>query len=543
MGNEYSGGNIRTELQGSRKVAGYNPGQLKTLREKFVLMCDDDLSIDLKSFSEIIRIKDEEAAEIFKLFDADGSGKIDSYEFICGITLLSHTSLKQKAEIIFGLFDFDESLELNKDELIVLSRCVVCALLSMSGKKTFPTISEIDKKLNAILTKYDLQNLQNISLLEFQSLISKDPDILNLLKAYNFVLSDDLREIIEDDKVPVQCDSDVDEEVNFKSKVENATENHRNVKGIDPEITEDRIRAALKYKSDFVNDSYKPNYFSSVTEDKRSPEVNIEPLHVFGYRGFDMRNSIKPTPTAELVLFSGKTAVVYNKKSNSQKIFQYHTQEISCMASFESYFATGEFGEDPAIHVWDSKTLQVKFTLQGILKKGVSHLKFSHDGKKLAAVEISSNHTVVIYDFGKLLAGKATDFKEQVLGIYKGPDKVSFSHLGHLRHGVRRKRQFLVVRLQAESGLYSDQARVQHSYGIDFLERKQSQPALFGVPVPSSHCRTTEWSSHQLQDCHCFGKCCHQRRQNRKTSGHFCVQRNSECSTQCSLWIYFLQKK
>jgi WD40 repeat protein len=323
------------------------------------------------------------------------------------------------------LFDFDESLELNKDELIVLSRCTVCSLLSMCGKKNFPSIAEIDKKLNAILTKYDMQNLQNISLSEFQSLISKDTDILQLLKSYNFVWSDDLREIMEDEKAVVQCDSDLDEEIDLKFHAEKKLGGKLQADTyVSSENIEDRIKMAENFRKEFVNEIYRPQYFRNATEEKRSPEVNIEPVHVFGFRGYDMRNSIKTTPTGELILYSGKTAVVYNKKTNVQKIFQHHTQEISCIAAYESYFATGEFADDPTIHVWDSKTLQVKFSLQGILKKGVSHLRFTHDGKKLAALEMGSNHTVVIYEFAKLLAGKAGDFKDQVSGVYKGPDKV-----------------------------------------------------------------------------------------------------------------------
>lgn len=305
----------------------------------------------------------------------------------------------------------------------------------MCGKKSFPSIAEIDKKLNAILARYDMQNLQNISLTEFQSLISKDTDILQLLKGYNFVLSDDLREVMEDEKAIVQCDSDLDEEIEIKTKIEkNKLEISRFSSVVDRETLDQRVKKVEEYKKDFSNDNFKPSFFTTITEEKRSPEVNVEPIHVFGFRGFDMRNNIKTTPTGELVFFSGKSAVVYNKKVTSaptQKIFQYHNQEISCIAVYESYVATGEFGEDPVIHVWDSKTLQVKFSLQGILKKGISHLRFSHDGKKLAAIELGSNHTVVLYDFAKLQAGKATEYKDQVLGVYKGPDKVTSNNQEH----------------------------------------------------------------------------------------------------------------
>lgn len=63
MGQEYSG-LIRGELRNSKKIAGYNPAQLKLLREKFVLVCDDDLSIGQESFKDIMRVKEDEARDV-----------------------------------------------------------------------------------------------------------------------------------------------------------------------------------------------------------------------------------------------------------------------------------------------------------------------------------------------------------------------------------------------------------------------------------------------------------------------------------------------
>lgn len=71
MGAEFSG-QIRNEILNSKKIVGYNPMQLKLLREKFVLVCDDDLSIDLKSFKDLLRFKeDEEAKEVIRGFITD----------------------------------------------------------------------------------------------------------------------------------------------------------------------------------------------------------------------------------------------------------------------------------------------------------------------------------------------------------------------------------------------------------------------------------------------------------------------------------------
>jgi hypothetical protein len=43
------------------------------------------------------------------MFDSDGNGSIDSYEFVCALSLMSHATLDEKAELIFNLYDFDKS--------------------------------------------------------------------------------------------------------------------------------------------------------------------------------------------------------------------------------------------------------------------------------------------------------------------------------------------------------------------------------------------------------------------------------------------------
>jgi Ca2+-binding EF-hand superfamily protein len=98
-------------------------------------MCDDDLGIDLMKFKQLVKMKEEDAKIVFQLFDFDGSGKIDSYEFICCLALLAHATLEEKAGLVFSIYDFDGSQVLNQDELVVLFRCVICSLAAMSSRK------------------------------------------------------------------------------------------------------------------------------------------------------------------------------------------------------------------------------------------------------------------------------------------------------------------------------------------------------------------------------------------------------------------------
>ena len=68
------------------------------------------------------------------MFDMDQNGSIDSYEFVCALSLLSHATLDEKAELIFNLYDFDRSQSISKDELTVLMANTMASFKSMEGK-------------------------------------------------------------------------------------------------------------------------------------------------------------------------------------------------------------------------------------------------------------------------------------------------------------------------------------------------------------------------------------------------------------------------
>lgn len=98
----------------------------------------------------------------------DKSGTIDSYEFVCALSLLSHGSLDEKAELIFNLYDFDRSQSISKDELTVLMTNVLSALKSME-KKPAPSIAEVEKKTNELFAAMDNNQDESISLQEFKN--------------------------------------------------------------------------------------------------------------------------------------------------------------------------------------------------------------------------------------------------------------------------------------------------------------------------------------------------------------------------------------
>ena len=111
--------------------------------------------------------------QLMDMFDMDKNGSIDSYEFVCALSLMSHATLDEKAELIFNLYDFDRSQSISKDELTVLMANTMASLKSMEGKPA-PSINEVEVKTNELFAGADADANNQISLKEFKNYIKKD---------------------------------------------------------------------------------------------------------------------------------------------------------------------------------------------------------------------------------------------------------------------------------------------------------------------------------------------------------------------------------
>ena len=133
-------------------------------------MNSDDYCLDRNGLKAFFKCKDREIDVLMDMFDMDQNGSIDSYEFVCALSLMSHATLDEKAELIFNLYDFDRSGSISKDELTVLMANTMASLKSME-KKPAPTINEIEQKTNAFFSAADTDGDMQISLKEFKTYI------------------------------------------------------------------------------------------------------------------------------------------------------------------------------------------------------------------------------------------------------------------------------------------------------------------------------------------------------------------------------------
>ena len=66
-------------------------------------------------------------------------------------------------------------------------------------------------------------------------------------------------------------------------------------------------------------------------------------------------------------------------------------------AKNSSLIATGEFGENPSLHLWDSETLRNIAIMTGVHQNGIHLLSFFDQDKYIASCGIRKNTPILIY--------------------------------------------------------------------------------------------------------------------------------------------------
>lgn len=309
--------------------------------------------------------------------------------------------------------------------------------LNAMAQKAPPTIKEVEAKAKAILSRWDTNKDGVISLDEFKSLVTKDPDILRLLMNYGLVSKEELREDYggTGGDIP-DCDSDIENELNHPDTEDNERAErikmgieYKEKKSDEGDLYEaeeaeqgDEFMAVKPWIGTVKNSV--PSTYQPKKGESNAPEANLELEYVHGYRCHDARNNLKYSPNGTIVYHTAAVGVVLNSKDNTQKFFIQHTDDITCLDMYENLVATGQVGAKPMVCVWDCNTREAKAIFQGDLQKGIAQVTFSNNGKKLAAIANDDDHTIAIYDLEKFLNPSYDKRKSKTDGsiiVGKGP--------------------------------------------------------------------------------------------------------------------------
>merc|ERR1719482_2500829 len=116
MGNE-SMENVMNKFTGGKKL---KPAYIKKLYKKFKQVDQDGSgTIDYPEFLQVMEEEDHPLMQrMFRLFDADSSGRLELKEFIVGLSNYTSAAKTDKLKFAFMMFDEDGSGFIERRELV-----------------------------------------------------------------------------------------------------------------------------------------------------------------------------------------------------------------------------------------------------------------------------------------------------------------------------------------------------------------------------------------------------------------------------------------
>lgn len=350
--------------------------------------------------------------QVFSFFDMDENGFIDQFEFICILVFLTRKKIASRIEAIFSIVDPDNNLHCEADLLYKLVEIIMRASRSNDKKKNQEQLNkEINSKISKIKSKRDSSDT-DVNLEEFTDILLADVDLKMALINIGIFGMHELSRNIEDNDLILEVSKfeTIEKELKGQREKEQAGTSGvaSSLVGISSvfnqlgELTED----LLSIDAMMLDERSSPSNFKCQASDGLEPEIKIDLEYVYGYRCHDSRNNVFFNPEGRILFHASQVGVQLDYLKREQKFIMQETSEIACMDTYDNLTVTGEIAESPVLVLWENRTMHIESSFTSEISMGISHVKFSLDGKKLAVASLDSNRTIYVLSVEDLLKGQ-----------------------------------------------------------------------------------------------------------------------------------------
>ena len=342
--------------------------------EGFGLTLDEVQEIFRISLKEYLGYTDKRldalAETLFHLYDDDRNSLVDSMEFMSSLALISGMSAEEKLLYLFGIYDFEESGELNIDAMTLALRCSMSGLRKLAGIIP-PPDSDIDR-IAAGAFEYPREILARR---EIESKVSKEafikyagtcPEISSWMAHFG-----DLDEV----EVAIV-------EKKATRYPEHVTFDAHSIMGLDQTAT----NAWKKVETKNLNaDPKEPDPWQQVVPLSEPPAIpdqitsapnsNLNLEWIYGCNTRTLGTRAFYSDDCNLIYPAGAVVVKISRPEagnghDAQEFYREHTDYITCVAVYHdkkegTLVATSQRGTKPKINVWSSERMETLVSMTG----------------------------------------------------------------------------------------------------------------------------------------------------------------------------------
>ena len=417
------------------------------------------------SFKESVR-NHVDLELLFDILDNDHDGRIDGLEFLGGLALCCQGSFEEKAKFCFEMYDFNLNAQISKKEMTMMIMASICGMNVFTGgvQDLEPSLPELERIVDDAFMRADRDRSGLISYDEFVVWARSNRDLMAGLETLNKLATDAKLECVSEDSAS-------DEDESYLSDAEPSSEwgtlSHTGPTKAEGSKTTSALRGPVSGDADAPESRFQfsnvgvsaPQWLGQVHEPtshvhnsaklRGGPGANLELCWAFGYRAQNSRNNLRylilnenssngavnttnslqsADEVTAVVYPTASLGVVYDLRDRSQRFYQGHREEITCIALHPSGLIAASGDVASNIHLWSTQTMACLSIIQSLVKGGIQHLCFSPtmvNGDRLAAVHADADSTIALFDSnnGSILASaRCAAAPQNVHGIAYSPN-------------------------------------------------------------------------------------------------------------------------